>query len=84
MTGMMWNEAAKHAAERQVMQPPPCPAKVVDLNTTSSSGTFEQYTLLDQLSDAEMQSKPADDAMVANEPAKPVASSSKHPNNVDG
>ena len=27
-TGAMWNKAAKHAAKRQVMQPPPCPAKV--------------------------------------------------------
>ena len=41
MTGTMWNEAAKHAAERQVMQPPPCPAKVVELNTALLSSAFE-------------------------------------------
>ena len=35
MTGTMWNEAAKHAAARQVMQPPQCPAKVIELNTAS-------------------------------------------------
>ena len=46
MAGTTWNEAAKHATERQVMQPPPCPAKVVELNTASSSSSFEQYTLL--------------------------------------
>ena len=33
MTGMMWNEAAKHAATRQVMQPPPHPAKIVKPNS---------------------------------------------------
>ena len=37
-TGMTWNEAAKHAAERQVMQPLLHPATVVELNTASSSG----------------------------------------------
>ena len=30
-----------------------------------------------------MQSKQVDDAMVVNEPAKPVADSSKHPDNMD-
>ena len=83
MTGTMWNEAAKHAAERQVMQPPPCPAKVVEPNTASLSSSFEWYTLLGQLADAEAQSKPLDDTMVVDEPAKPVAGSSKHPNDVD-
>ena len=56
---------------------------MVDLNTALLSGAFEQYTLLDQLADAEVQSKPLDDAMVVDEPAKPVAGSSKHPNEVD-
>ena len=83
MTGTMWNEAAKHADERQVMWPPLRSPKVVELNTTSSSSTFKQYTLLDQLSNMEVQSKPADDAMVINEPVKPVAGSSKHPDNMD-
>ena len=39
---MMWNEAAKHAAVRQVMWPPPHPAKAVEPNTASSSGEFKQ------------------------------------------
>ena len=39
--------------------------------------------MLDQLADVKAQSKPLDDAMVVNEPAKPVAGSSKHPNNMD-
>ena len=65
------------------MWPPPHPAKVVELNTASLSSSFEQYTLLGWLADAEAQSKPLDDAMVINEPAKPVAGSSKHPNDVD-
>ena len=83
MTGMMWNEAAMCAADRQVMRPPPCLAKVVELNTMSSSTAFEQYTLLNWLADAEAQSKQADDAMVVNEPMNPVAGSSQHPDNVD-
>ena len=75
----MWNEAAK-----QVTQPPPHPVKAVESTTVLSSGTFEQYTLLDQLSDAvKAQTKPSDDAIVVNEPAKPVAGSSKHPDNTD-
>ena len=49
----------------------------------SSSSTFEQYTLLNQLSDMEAWSKPADDAMLIDELAKPVADSNKHPDNVD-
>ena len=56
MTGMMWNEAAKHAAERQVMQPP-CPAKVVEPNTTSLTGAFKQHTLPNQLANVEVQCK---------------------------
>ena len=83
INGMTRNEAAKHAATRQVMRPLPCPAKIVELNTASSSSAFEQYTLLNQLVDAEVWPKEADDAMVINEPAKPVAGSSKHPNDVD-
>ena len=61
------------------MQPPPHPAKAVELNTASSSGEFNLYTLLTRLTDAEAQSKPLDDAMVINEPVKPVAGSSKQP-----
>ena len=49
----------------------------------SLSSAFEQYTLLDQLVHAEMQSKPLDNAMVVDEPVKLVAGSSKHPNDVD-
>ena len=52
-------------------------------NTASLSSSFEQYTLLGQLADAEAQSRPLDDAMVVDEQAKPVAGSSKHPNDVD-
>ena len=65
------------------MRPPPCPAKAVEPNTTSSGSELEQYTLLTQLTDVEAQSKPLDDAMIINEPAKPVAGSSRHPNNED-
>ena len=83
MTGMMWNEAAKRAAARQVMRPPPRPAKVLEPNTASLSGAFEQYTLLNRLADAEAWSKPLDDAMVINEPVKPLAGPSKHPNDMD-
>ena len=80
----MWNEAAKHAAVKQVTQPPPCPIKAVELTTAPSSGTFEHYTLLNRLSDAvKVQTKPSDDTMIIDEPAKPVASSSKHPDNMD-
>ena len=53
------------------------------MNTVLSSSAFEQYTLLDRLVDTEVQSKPVDNAMVINEPAKLVADSSKHPNNMD-
>ena len=74
----MWNEAAK-----QVTRPPPHPVKAVE-STAPSSGTFEQYTLLDRPSDvAKAQTKPINDAMVVDEPAKPVAGSSKHPDDTD-
>ena len=82
-TGAMQNEAAKRAATKQVMRPPPCPLKAVESTTAPSPGAFNQYTLLDRLSDAEAQAKPLDDAMVVNEPVKPVAGSSKHPNDMD-
>ena len=81
---IMWNEAAKCAAAKQVTQPPPCPVKAVESTTVLSSGTFKQYTLLDRLSDAaKAQTKPSNDAMVIDEPAKPVAGSSKHPDDTD-
>ena len=35
------------------------------------------------LSDVEVKAKPPDNAMVINEPAKPIAGSSKHPDNAD-
>ena len=76
-TGATWNEAAKHAAAKQVMRPPPHPLKAVGSTSAPLHGKFNQYTLLDQLADAEAQSKPLDDAMVIDEPAKPVAGSSK-------
>ena len=80
----MWNEAAKHAAVKQVIQPPPCPIKAVESTTSLSPGTFEQYTLLNQLSDAaKVQTKPSDNAMIVDEPAKPVAGSSRHPDDMD-
>ena len=75
---MTWNEAAK-----QVMWPPPRPAKAVELTTALSSSKFNQYTLLTWLTDAEAQSKPLDNAMVIHEPVKPVAGSSRHPDNED-
>ena len=81
--GMTWNEAAKHAATRQVMWPPPCPAKVVEHNTALSSSAFKQYTLLDHLTEVEAQSKSMDNAMVINKPAKLVAGLSKHPDDAD-
>ena len=39
INGMTWNKAAKHAATRQVMQPLPHLAKIVEPNTASSSST---------------------------------------------
>ena len=48
------------------------------------AGTFEQYTLLDWLSAAEIaKTQPRNDAMIVNEPVKPVAGSSKHPDDTD-
>ena len=81
--GAMWNEAAKHAATKQVMRPPPRPLKAVGSTTAPSHGQFNQYTLLDQLTDVEAQSKPLDNTMVIDEPVKPVAGSSKHPDDAD-
>ena len=84
ISGKTWNEAAKHAAAKQVTRPPPCLVKAVESTTAPSSGTFEQYTLLDQLSDAaKVQTKPSNDTMIVDEPAKPVAGSSKHPDDTD-
>ena len=84
ISGKTWNEAAKRAATKQVSQPPPCPVKAVELTTALSPSTFEQYTLLDWLSAAEIaKTQPRDDAMIINEPVKPVAGSSKHPDDTD-
>ena len=53
-------------------------------STVPSHGTFKQYTLLDRLSDtAKVQTRPSDDTMIVDEPAKPVAGSSKHPDDTD-
>ena len=79
ISGKTWNEAAK-----LVSRPPPCSIKTVESTTVSSHGTFEQYTLLDRLSDAaKAQPRPSDNAMIVDEPAKPVAGSSKHPDDMD-
>ena len=84
ISGKMWNEAAKCAATKQVSRPPPHPVKAVEMTTAPSPSTFEQYTLLDQLSAAEtVKTQPCDDAMIINEPVKPVAGSSKHPDDTD-
>ena len=84
ISGKTWNEAAERAAAKQVTRPPPCPGKAVESTTALSSATFEQYTLLDRLSDAaKAQTKPSNDAMIVNEPAKPVAGSSKHSDDMD-
>ena len=84
ISGKTWNEAAKCAAVKQVIRPPPCPIKAVESTTAPSPGTFEQYTLLNQLFDAaKAQTKPSDNAMIIDEPAKPVAGSSKHPDDTD-
>ena len=57
---------------------------VLQSTTVLSHDTFKQYTLLDWLSDtAKAQTKPSDDAMIVDEPAKPVAGSSKHPDDTD-
>ena len=84
ISGKMWNEAAKRAATKQVSQPPPCPNKAVESTTAPSPGTFEQYTLLDRLSVAKIvKTQPRDDAMIVDEPVKPVAGSSKHPDDMN-
>ena len=57
--------------------------KTLQLNTASLSSSFKQYTLLSWLAHVEAQSKPLDDALVIDEPEKPVAGSSKHPDDVD-
>ena len=80
ISGKTWNEAAKHAAVKQVSQPPPHSIKAVESTTVPSHGTFEQYTLLDRLSDTvKVQTRPSDNTMIVNELAKPVPGSSKHP-----
>ena len=81
--GVIWNEAAKRGAAKQVMQPPPCPLKAGGSTTALQPGKFDQYTLLNRLTDAEAQSKPLDNALVIDEPVKPVAGSSKHPDDED-
>ena len=45
-TGVTWNEVAKHAAVKQVMQPPSCPPKAVELTTAPLPSEFDQYPLL--------------------------------------
>ena len=82
ISGKTWNEAAKCAATKQVSRPPPRPIKAVESTTAPSPSTFKQYTLLNWLSDtAKAKTQPRDDAMIINEPVKPVAGSSKHPDN---
>ena len=84
ISGKMWNKAAKRAAVKQVSRPPPCSVNAVESTTVPLHSTFEQYTLLDQLSDtAKVQTRPSNDAMIVNEPAKPVAGSRKHPDDPD-
>ena len=59
-------------------------SKAVESTTAPSHSTFEQYTLLDQLSDAaKAKTQPRDNAMIVDEPVKPVAGSSKHPDDTD-
>ena len=80
----MWNKAAKHAATKQVSRPPPHPIKAVESTTAPSPSTFEQYTLLDRLSATKIaKTQPHGNAMIVNEPVKPVAGSSKHPDDTD-
>ena len=83
ITSKTWNEVAKRAAIKQVMQPPPCPPKAVESTTVPSSSEFNQYTLLTRLSDVKAQAKPLDDTMVVDEPVKPVAGLSKHLDDAD-
>ena len=83
ISGKTWNEAAKRAAVKQVSWPPR-PIKAVESTTAPSPGTFEQYTLLNRLSDAaKVKTQPHDDTMIVDEPVKPVAGSSKHPDDTD-
>ena len=68
ISGKTWNEAAKRAATKQVSQPPPRPVKAVELTTAPLPSTFEQYTLLDRLSDAaKAKTQPRDNAMTIND-----------------
>ena len=46
ISGKTWNEAAKHAAAKQVPRPPPHSVMAVESTTAPSHSTFEQYTLL--------------------------------------
>ena len=63
------------------MQPPPHPAKVMAPTAGSLSSIFEQTMLLNRLTEAEAQLASTNNDMVVNEPVKPVASLSKHPDN---
>ena len=84
ISGKTWNEAVKRAATKQVSRPPPCPIKAVESTTAPLPGTFKQYTLLNQLSDTAItKTQPCNDAMIVDEPVKPVAGSSKHPDDTD-
>ena len=84
ISGKTWNKAAKRAATKQVSRPPPRPVKAVESTTAPLPGTFKQYTLLDQLSDAKIaKTQPRDDTMIIDEPVKPVAGSSKHLDDTD-
>ena len=80
MKGMTWNEAAKCAATKQVMW---LPAKVVAPDTASSSSVFEEYTLLDRLTEVEAQLTFTGNVMIVDKPAKPLAGPSKHPDDAD-
>ena len=54
------------------------------MTTSPLPGTFEQYTLLDRLSDAQIaKTQPRNNAMIIDEPVKLVAGSSKHPDDTD-
>ena len=58
--------------------------RAVESTTAPSPGTFEQYTLLDRLSDvAKAKTQPRDNAMIVDELVKPVAGSSKYPDDTD-
>ena len=84
ISGKTSNEAAKRAATKQVSRPSPRPIKAVELTTAPLPSTFEQYTLLDRLSAADIvKTHPRDNAMMVDEPVKPVAGSSKHPDDTD-